>query len=114
MRKVEKVLVPRTLYIIWMNHLDAMDHLRDSVKLKAYGHQDPLVEYKTQGHQMFQRLLEIIETSIIQNLLRAELKETKREAPPTVVPTGNKVDRNQPCPCGSGKKYKKCCWPKYD
>ena len=114
MREVEKLVVLRTLDTLWVEHLEAMEHLRDSVRLRAYGQQDPLVEYKNEGHKMFQNLLRMIESSIVQTLFRASL--TKEPMPvPQPVTTNltklgqlSKVGRNDPCPCGSGKKYKKC------
>jgi len=99
--------------------------LRDSVRLRAYGQRDPLVEYKSEGHKMFQRLLGMIEASIAQTILKASL--TTKPAKPQYSENGSrnltpkkKFGRNDPCPCGkkdpvTGKpmKYKKCCWPKY-
>jgi len=116
MRKVEKIVALKTLDVIWIDHLVAMEHLKDSVRLKAYGNQDPLVAYKTEGHMLFKRLLDIIEASIVNNILRMEIKSSsvKRNFRTTAFPkTGKKPSRNDDCPCGSGKKYKKCCWPKY-
>jgi len=115
MRKIERIVALRTLDIVWTDHLDAMSHLRDSVRLEAYGHQDPLVAYKTKGHAMFQRLLKIIEVSIINNLFQAEIKREYKKPPlesnvsSSAPVSQKKVGRNDPCPCGSGKKYKKCC-----
>ena len=62
MRQIERVVSLRVLDMLWMNHLEEMEALRDSVRLRAYGQRDPLVEYKTEGHKMFQRLLGIIES----------------------------------------------------
>jgi len=109
-----KLVALRTLDMLWVEHLENMDYLRDSVRLRAYGQQDPLVEYKNEGHKMFQNLLRMIETSIVQTLLKVSL--TKEPAPPpppvamNVIPSGQskKTGRNDPCPCGSGKKYKRC------
>jgi len=118
MRKIEKIVCLRVLDTFWVEHLDSMAHLRDSVRLRAYGQQDPLVEYKSEGHKMFRRLLETIDLSIANAIFKAELKN--RGPSSTNSPRSNlgrasrkKVGRNQPCPCGSGKKYKKCCYPKY-
>jgi len=91
-----------------------MDYLRDSVRLRAYGQRDPLVEYKTEGHKMFQRLLGQIESAIANTILRVSLKEEAAPLPqqPQAVAgskSKNKPGRNSPCPCGSGKKYKRCC-----
>jgi len=122
---VARFVALRVLDMLWMNHLEEMEALRDSVKLRAYGQQDPLVEYKNEGHRIFKKLLEIIETNIVQTILRASLKErpethrtqgghsggvhSKPEKNSNVQNyKSQKVSRNDPCPCGSGKKYKKC------
>jgi len=97
-----------------------MGHLIYSVGLRAYGQQDPLVEYKREGHRMFRQLLETIDLTIANNILRAELKPQTPRPAPTFQPQfkkqkrKKKIGRNEPCPCGSGRKYKKCCWPKYE
>ena len=128
MRKVEKIIALRTLDFYWMDHLDTMEHLRDSVRLRAYGQQDPLVEYKTEGHRIFQRLLELIESAIAQAILKAEVKKEPASAiqfsnvssTASFSKTKDPPGRNEPCPCGkidsrtgNPMKYKKCCWPKY-
>jgi len=113
MRQVEKVVVLRTLDMLWMDHLENMDSLRDSVRLRAYGQQDPLIEYKNEGHKMFQNLLRIMESSIAHTIFKAQI--TQKPAQPSFVAqpgstkqNSKKIGRNDPCPCGSGKKYKKC------
>jgi len=116
MRQLEKAVCLKVLDTLWTEHLESMSHLRDSVRLRAYGQQDPLVEYKSEGHKMFRRLLETIDSSIANAVFKAELKKQSTSAPFRRVPMGKdrqKVGRNQPCPCGSNKKYKKCCWPKF-
>jgi len=111
---VAKLISLRTLDTLWVEHLEAMEHLRDSVRLRAYGQQDPLVEYKNEGHKMFQNLLKMIESSIVQTLFRASLTKEPMPAPQPVTTNltklsqPSKVGRNDPCPCGSGKKYKRC------
>ena len=95
-----------------------MDYLRDSVKLRAYGKLDPLVEYKREGHKMFGNLLDMAETGLINTILKAQIRiEPKKVATAPVVDKridiSKRVGRNDLCPCGSNKKYKKCCWPKY-
>lgn len=72
MRKIEKLVSLKTIDFLWMNHLTAMDHLKDSVRLRAYGQQDPLVEYKNEGHRMFQQLLNEIDENIIRTLFKVE------------------------------------------
>jgi preprotein translocase subunit SecA len=110
MRQIEKIVSLRTLDMLWMEHLENMESLRDSVRLRAYGQQDPLVEYKNEGHKMFQRLLQTLESSIANTILKVSLTATKPVASPVsqTPKLKEKVGRNDPCPCGSGKKYKKC------
>jgi len=104
----------------WINHLEEMEHLRDKVQLRAYGQLDPLVEYKNEGFKHFQNLLSAIELTIAQTILKIQMiKESTITAQPATQlqqsskSHSGKVGRNDPCPCGSGKKYKKCCIPKY-
>jgi preprotein translocase subunit SecA len=118
MRQLEKFVCLQVLDAFWQEHLEDMEHLRDSVRLRAYGQQDPLVEYKTEGHKMFKRLLETIDNAIANAIFQAELRKQTIARPATPgVPTAEnrgtpglprKVGRNDPCPCGSGKKFKKC------
>jgi len=119
MRKIEKLVCLKILDTFWVEHLENMDHLRDSVRLRAYGQQDPLVEYKSEGHKMFQRLLQTIENTIANAILKAELKKQPVFTPATAgAPAGKKgrkkIGRNDPCPCGATKpdgrpvKYKHC------
>ncbi|PIV12638.1 MAG: preprotein translocase subunit SecA, partial [Candidatus Nealsonbacteria bacterium CG03_land_8_20_14_0_80_36_12] len=107
MRKIEKFVCLRTMDLLWMEHLEAMEHLRDSVRLRAYGQKDPLVEYKSEGHKMFQKLLSVVETSIGQSILRIKTKPSIPTEPipvsqPVPRPLGSKKKpgRNDPCPCG--------------
>jgi preprotein translocase subunit SecA len=86
-----------------------MEHLRDSVALRVYGQRDPLVEYKREGHRIFQNFFEIFESSFAKLIMSLKLEVQ----PPSQSFSSKKPGRNDPCPCGSGKKYKKCCWPKY-
>jgi preprotein translocase subunit SecA len=113
MRQVEKLVCLKVLDAFWIEHLENMDHLRDSVRLRAYGQQDPLVEYKREGHRMFQQLLQAIDSTIANSILKAELRRgptsSERTRSDLVGSTSTgKIGRNDPCPCGSGKKYKKC------
>jgi preprotein translocase subunit SecA len=104
--------------MFWMEHLDEMEHLRDSVKLRAYGQKDPLVEYKNEGIRLFQRLLGVIQSAFVGSIYKVEImseraaekKELKAVKTGLDRPAAGKkqVGRNDPCPCGSGKKYKKC------
>jgi len=127
--KVERLVFLKNIDYLWTEHLSTMDQVRDSVRLRAYGQQDPLVEYKTEANMMFRKLLNAIEESVAKSILNVRLKND----PPKVERKPNnfsssasffkkkgKVGRNDPCPCGktdpeTGKpvKYKNCCWPKY-
>jgi len=113
--QVIRFVALKTLDTLWMNHLEEMDALRDSVRLRAYGQRDPLVEYKSEGHRMFQRLVSTMEANIANMILRASLQPQAGVQPvraghgaDSSQPGGSKAGRNNPCPCGSGKKYKKC------
>jgi len=115
MRQVEKVVALRILDMLWLEHLENMDYLRDSVRLRAYGQRDPLVEYKSEGHKMFQELLNKIEVGIANTILKVSVTEQPRQPQPAVVSdSGKKIGRNDPCPCGAkhsdGRpiKYKHC------
>jgi preprotein translocase subunit SecA len=122
----------RILDTLWMDHLENMEYLREAVKLRAYGQRDPLIEYKNEGHKMFKKLLSQTESAVINTLINVKLQPVA--APPIYAdnsadshrydlykpdkisgnqPAKRKLGRNDPCPCGSGKKYKNCCWPKY-
>ncbi len=125
MRRVEKFVLLRSLDTLWMDHLDNMDHLRDSVRLRAYGQRDPLVEYKNEGVRLFKRLIRAIQSTVVNTIYKVSLAPnapvarevqgtplrqpsgTAPEAMGTVPKT--KIGRNAPCPCGSNKKFKKCC-----
>lgn len=110
-RKFEKFVILNTIDMFWMAHLDTMSHLRDSVGLRAYAHRDPLVEYKNEGHRLFKKLLQDIDFAIGETLLKAEFKKAPAFAEPQAIEgkPKKKIGRNEPCPCGSGKKHKKCC-----
>lgn len=116
MKELEKFILLRTLDVIWMDHLETMESLRDSVRLRAYGQKDPLVEYKREGLAMFEKLLDAWQTQVVLTVFKVELKETPQQkvvgqenragqATPT---KGVTIGRNDPCHCGSGKKYKRC------
>ena len=109
MRQLEKIACLRAIDSLWVEHLESMEYLRDSVRLRAYGQQDPLVEYKNEGHQMFQRLLAGIDALTADFVMQASVTIHQPLAPVQGhITAGPKVGRNDPCPCGSGKKYKKC------
>jgi len=119
-----KFISLRTLDMLWLEHLENMEYLRDSVRLRAYGQQDPLVEYKNEGHKMFRKLLETLESTVANTILKVSLAPVQKaqvsSSPHYVAGLQRKVGRNDPCPCGkinpqTGKpmKYKKCCYPKF-
>jgi len=94
--------------LFWMEHLTAMEHLRQGIGLQAVGQQDPLVVYKKEGHALFQALLASIQHDVVRSIYHVSIsKEPPRQK--QAVAAGKKVGRNDPCPCGSGKKYKHCC-----
>lgn len=105
------------LDLLWMNHLENMEALREAVRLRAYGQHDPLIEYRKDSHGLFRQLMADFDAWMAEN--GEKLKQAANVVPPTpkidlssrkddVAVTGDKVGRNDPCPCGSGKKYKKC------
>jgi preprotein translocase subunit SecA len=112
MRQVERIVALRIVDMLWLEHLENMNYLRDSVRLRAYGQRDPLVEYKSEGHKMFQKLLETVDLNIAQTIFKVNISEQPQQSQtPEAQKAGTKkqVGRNDPCPCGSGKKYKRCC-----
>lgn len=139
MRQIEKAVYLRSIDTFWMNHLDDMDYLREGIGLRGYGQRDPLVEYKKEGYLLFQNLLASISSQVVSTILKVGivkeepapqksiLEDAKyqgaEEAPVQFgavkdegkIPIGQtivnktEIGRNDPCPCGSGKKYKKCC-----
>lgn len=112
--QVVKVIALQTLDFLWMNHLEDMEALKDSVRLRAYGQRDPLIEYKNEGHKMFRHLLRTMELNIIQNIFKISFNKnesyynSKTNLDKKSSTFDYKIGRNDPCPCGSGKKYKKC------
>jgi len=127
MRYIEKVLFLQVLDTQWKDHLLAMDHLKEGIGLRGYGQRDPLTEYKKEAFDMFADLTGRISMDTLSRIFKIQIKEeesVKKEhtQPKQVqynrgegsealqpVARGRKVGRNDPCPCGSGKKYKKCC-----
>ena len=131
MRELERVVMLRVVDEYWMDNIDAMDDLKQGIGLRAYGQHDPVVAYKEEGYQMFEAMIQAIREETVRRLFLVQLRsnqEVKREkvaketgtaaATKTEVkkaPVRNKdkkVGPNDPCPCGSGKKYKKCCMQK--
>lgn len=127
MREMEKVVMLKVVDSKWMEHLDAMDMLREGISLRSYGQRDPLIEYKIEAYDMFQQLIEIIQEDIVKYIYRVNIvsqpedrlqqahathgEEEEEESPSVKQPIVNKdhTGRNDLCTCGSGKKYKKCC-----
>ena len=124
MREAERVITLKVVDQKWMDHIDAMDQLRQGIGLRAYGQRDPVLEYKFEGYEMFEEMIKNIQEEVVTLLyhVRVQSKMPQREkvAEPIeashgdeprrpVVNRDRKVGRNDPCPCGSGKKYKKCC-----
>jgi len=117
MRQLEKVIALQAIDRLWMEHLDTMDHLRQSVRLRGYAQKDPLVEYKQDGLRLFERLLHEIDRAMVFTIFRAEVAPRQHTHVPAsgTAPGGKEIGRNDPCPCGAinpetGKvyKYKKC------
>lgn len=107
MRILERLVTLRAIDTHWVEHLTALEDVRRGIGLYAYAQRDPLVAYKKEAHEMFQHLQAGIQHDIVHTIYRAGiLKQTPLERK---QPVGQKVGRNDPCPCGSGKKYKKCC-----
>ncbi|MFZ1985081.1 MAG: SEC-C metal-binding domain-containing protein, partial [Desulfatitalea sp.] len=131
MRHLERVIMLQTVDNLWKDHLLSMDHLKEGIGLRGYAQQNPLLVYKKEGFEMFQDLIERIKTETLTILFRVQLaqpdslKEMQKEQEKDLVFSGggdgtvpkkkpvrridDKVGRNDPCPCGSGKKHKKCC-----
>lgn len=134
-RKAEQAVYLRSLDTLWMNHLDEMDYLRQGIGLRGYGQRDPLIEYKKEAYQIFSHLMDSVRKTFLLTILKLEFQ--KIEAPQaeqnlqysgaedntahfgggeqqassethTPLVKKDEVGRNEPCPCGSGKKYKKC------
>ena len=130
MRELERVVLLRNVDSKWMDHIDAMTELRNGIGLRAYGQYDPVVEYKREGFDMFDAMVDAIREDTVRTIYLAQVRtreEPKREqvAKETAasgaddgslkkepVRKGKKIGMNDPCPCGSGKKYKKCCYLK--
>jgi len=130
MRDLERFLTLQMVDMHWKEHLVSMDYLKEGIGLRGYGQVDPLVEYKREGHEMFHAMIDKIKEEIVQGLFhilvqredeREQMRREQEQQPmyfshgdgsPSdnrTVRKGKKIGRNEPCPCGSGKKYKKCC-----
>ncbi len=149
MRDLEKFIMLRVVDQKWMDHLDAMDDLREGISLRAYAQKDPLIEYKIEGYDMFQAMIRSVQEDVVKYIYRVNVVQRPQqrrqlilsgggseagsaairkaaaaagspvegpqaapaggEGPQQPIVVGKKPGRNDPCPCGSGKKYKKCC-----
>jgi preprotein translocase subunit SecA len=127
MQYLEKMIVLQVVDSQWKDHLLAMDHLKEGIGLRGYGQRDPLVEYKREAFDMFSDMSGRISTEIVSRLFKIQIQRNQEATvrsqerkvslnynrgdagPAQPVTRGKKTGRNEPCPCGSGKKYKKCC-----
>jgi len=136
-RQIEKLILLQIVDSHWKDHLLSMDHLKEGIGLRGYGQKNPLNEYKREGYELFSAMIETVKTQTVSNLMRVRvvreddverMEEERRrrqeqeqlrlnkgaagESAPVAQPVrreGDKIGRNAPCPCGSGKKYKRCC-----
>jgi preprotein translocase subunit SecA len=110
MRMLERMVMLSAMDRLWTQHLTMVENMRQGVGLEAVGHNNPLVMYKSKGHLLFQDLLENIRHSVVRLIYRANVvKRQERPEASRAEKSKVKVGRNDPCPCGSGKKYKHCC-----
>jgi preprotein translocase subunit SecA len=128
-RRLERVVMLQTVDNLWKDHLLSMDHLKEGIGLRGYAQQNPLIVYKKEGFEMFNDMISRIKEETLGILFRIQIEEPKKidhlrqpkeqklefsgaqgpAKPKPVQRKAQKVGRNAPCPCGSGKKYKKCC-----
>ena len=123
----ERMILLRNVDSLWMDHIDAMEDLKQGIHLRSFAQRDPVVEFRTESYDMFEEMIASIRENTVRDLLliiprrrqdverKAVVKETGTNAggddsvKKEPVRKGKKVGPNDPCPCGSGKKYKKCC-----
>lgn len=129
MRELERVVLLKNVDTEWMDHIDAMEELKKGIRLRAYGQHDPVVEYRVEGFDMFDQMIATIRENTARMMLTVQIRtkeEPQREqvAKPTATSAdqtdekrpmrkGKKIGPNDPCPCGSGKKFKKCTCAEY-
>ena len=115
-RQIEKLVLLSTIDALWMNHLDDIDDLREGIGLRGYGQRDPLVEYKSEAFKLFENLIDSIDFEVTRRIFKVQVQPQSQQ-PVQVSPAGSeggvlnsrkKIGRNDPCPCGSGLKYKRC------
>ena len=122
MRELERVALLRNVDLKWMDHIDAMSDLKQGIHLRSYAQHDPVVEYRIEGFDMFDQMIEAIREDTVKMLMTVRVRTAPQREQVAVpveasgdgsvsatVVKKNKVGRNDPCPCGSGKKYKHCC-----
>jgi preprotein translocase subunit SecA len=134
LRQLEKIIMLQTIDNLWKDHLLSMDHLKEGIGLRGYGQKNPLQEYQKEGFEMFEDMIHRIQEDVVQKLFTVEIAretvaqeiEMHQPRPQRLVLShgsenvaavraspsrrqGEKIGRNNPCPCGSGKKYKRCC-----
>jgi preprotein translocase subunit SecA len=109
MRVVERLVMLRAFDSRWVEHLTAMENMRQSIGLQSLAQRDPLVAYKTQGHEAFQNLMDGVQHDIVYTIYHVGIVKQEKPREREKAPVGAVIGRNDPCPCGSGKKYKKCC-----
>ncbi|MFQ5585571.1 MAG: preprotein translocase subunit SecA [Thermodesulfobacteriota bacterium] len=131
--QLERIIFLQTLDTLWKDHLLMMDHLKEGIGLRGYAQKNPLNEYKKEGFDLFSDMMMRMKSEVVERLMKVQIaqeedvatlepgerkqnvvlsrgeKAPEKEKPQTVHRAGKKVGRNDPCPCGSGKKYKKCC-----
>ncbi len=121
MRRVERAWVLNVIDRLWTHHLTALDDLREGIGLRAYGQRDPLIEYKVEAHRMFEALQAAIRHDVVYAIYHLTLRQETVRRPRQMITNrdvsanghsepvrSRKIGRNDPCPCGSGKKYKRC------
>ena len=129
MREIERVILLRAVDTNWMDHIDAMQDLQGSIGLRAYAQRDPIVDFRMESADMFDGIIQTIKETTVRHILNARPRPesiqrrqvakgniesvggdaSTMKKKPIVKSKSEKVGRNDPCPCGSGKKYKKCC-----
>lgn len=134
LRQLEKIIMLQTIDSLWKDHLLSMDHLKEGIGLRGYGQKNPLQEYQKEGFEMFEEMIHRIQEDVVQKLFTVEIaresvtqkmemeqphpqrmilsrggESVEAHRPPQARRQGEKIGRNNPCPCGSGKKYKRCC-----
>jgi len=109
MRVLERLVMLRAIDRRWVEHLTSMENMRQGIGLQALAQRDPLVAYKRGGHEMFQDLMGGVRDEIVHTIYHVGIVKQEKPREREKAPVGGRVGRNDPCPCGSGKKYKKCC-----